>query len=79
MKPKKTCKKKIVKRPETFLVGFNSNFKSDFKSNFNNGKEPKITRSDVEELCDAMLPELKRRIRRLYRKEMRKSIRRPIL
>lgn len=68
MKRKKTCKK-----PVTFMVEFK---KSEFKSNFKEAPQPKITRSDVEDLCDAMLPELERRARKLYYKELAKNIRR---
>ena len=50
--------------------------KSEFKSNFKETPQPKITRSDVEDLCDAMLPELERRARKLYNKELAKNIRR---
>ena len=69
MKPKKTCKK-----PGTFMVEFKNNgLKSNFKSNFKEVPQPKITRSDVEDLCDAMLPELERRARKLYNKELVKK------
>lgn len=69
MKPKKT-----VKKPATFMVGFkDSSFKSNFKSNFKEAPHPKITRSDVEDLCDAMLPELERRAKKLYEKERAKK------
>ena len=72
MKPKK-----ISKKPETFMVGFKNNgLKSNFKSNFKEAPPPKITRSDVEDLCDAMLPELERRARKLYNKELAKNIHR---
>ena len=50
--------------------------KSEFKSNFKETPQPKITRSDVEDLCDAMLPELERRARKLYYKELAKNIHR---
>lgn len=50
--------------------------KSEFKSNFKEAPQPKITRSDVEDLCDAILPELERRARKLYNKELVKNIRR---
>ena len=43
--------------------------KSEFKSNFKETPQPKITRSDVEDLCDAMLPELERRAKKLYQQE----------
>lgn len=72
MKPEKT-----VKKPVTFMVGFkNNSLKSNFKSNFKEAPQPKITRSDVEDLCDAMLPEIERRARKLYNKELAKNIHR---
>lgn len=59
------------------MVGFKNNgLKSNFKSNFKEVPQPKITRSDVEDLCDAMLPELERRARKLYNKELAKTIHR---
>lgn len=70
-------RKKISKKPGTFMVGFKNNgLKSNFKSNFKEAPQPKITRSDIEDLCDAMLPELERRARKLYYKELAKNIHR---
>lgn len=54
----------------------NNDLKSNFKITFKEAPQPKITRSDVEDLCDAMLPELERRARKLYNKELVKNIRR---
>lgn len=69
--------KKTRKKSGTFMVGFKNNgLKSNFKSNFKEAPQPKITRSDVEDLCDAMLPELERRARKLYNKELAKNIHR---
>ena len=70
-------RKKISKKPGTFMVEFKNNgLKSNFKSNFKEAPQPKITRSDVGDLCDAMLPELERRARKLYNKELVKNIHR---
>lgn len=55
------------------MVEFKNN---GLKSNFKEAPQPKITRSDVEDLCDAMLPELERRARKLYNKELAKNIHR---
>jgi hypothetical protein len=69
--------KKTRKKPGTFMLGFKNNgLKSNFKSNFKEAPQPKITRSDIEDLCDAMLPELERRARKLYYKELAKNIHR---
>lgn len=52
------------------MVEFKNNgLKSNFKSNFKEAPKPKITRSDVEDLCDAILPELERRAKKLYQQE----------